>query len=427
MKLAIIADDLTGANDAGVKLAENGLRTSVMLGMDLPSSSESDVCVFDTDSRSLDREQAYERVKKAAEWIKERGFEAVYKKIDSTMRGNVGAEIDAVYDVFRPDFVIIAPAFPMNGRKVVGGYLYVNGQLLHESEMADDPKTPITDSYVPSLLARQTQRPVALLESAILKADPASLTDRLEELASQGISYIVFDSTSEAQLAWIADAVRNSRFNVLWVGSAGLAHYLSGPESEARREPPPALTPSGLPVMLVVGSVNPNTRAQLARALKSPDVCGIELQSDQVSGSEEDRRAEIDRVCQEAFKAFGQGKQLALYSSFPSRAASADLTGGTGVRPDSDAVASAIGRAAALILDRTGIDSLVLTGGDTAKQVCSHLKIVELELLREVETGIPVGRLKGSKPYWAITKAGSFGAPETLLRLMNVLRGEEAI
>lgn len=46
------------------------------------------------------------------------------KKIDSTLRGNLGAEIKAVDDVFNPDIVIIAPAYPANQRVTIGGYHY---------------------------------------------------------------------------------------------------------------------------------------------------------------------------------------------------------------------------------------------------------------------------------------------------------------
>ncbi|MFB9276904.1 four-carbon acid sugar kinase family protein [Cohnella cellulosilytica] len=425
MKLAIIADDLTGANDTGVKLAERGLRTSVLLRMDGPLPGGRDVLVLDTNSRSLKRESAYETVRQAAEWIKERGIQDVYKKLDSTMRGNIGAELDAVYDAFHPDFIFIAPAFPSNGRKVIDGYLYVNGKLLHESEMAIDPKTPVVESYVPDLLARQTTRRVALLESGVLEAGPDSLSARLERLAREGTPYIVCDSTSEAHLARLAEAARDSRFRILWAGSAGLARYLPGlAEGETPAEPDtPAFRASSGPVLLVVGSVNPNTREQLKQVLESSEVCGIEMRAERASGSDEVRRAEIDRVCLAAENARLNGKSLALYSSLSAHAASA----GAEKVPDSDAIASAIGEAAALIVRRTGIDSLVLTGGDTAKQVCVHLEIADLELLREAESGIPIGILNGKKRYRAITKAGSFGSGGTLLRLIRMMRGEEPL
>lgn len=66
MKLAIIADDLTGANDSGVQLARHGLKTSVLFDMDEDHITKYDAVVFDTDSRSIAAEKAYERVAGAA-------------------------------------------------------------------------------------------------------------------------------------------------------------------------------------------------------------------------------------------------------------------------------------------------------------------------------------------------------------------------
>jgi D-threonate/D-erythronate kinase len=76
--------------------------------------SDKDAIIFNTDSRSVSEAEAYKRVKNISEKIKKESFDVVYKKIDSTLRGNIGQEINAMYDVFQPDFVIFAPAYPKN-------------------------------------------------------------------------------------------------------------------------------------------------------------------------------------------------------------------------------------------------------------------------------------------------------------------------
>src|SRR6476619_7377554 len=99
MKLAIIADDLTGANDSGVQLARHGLKTTVLFDLDEGNINKYEAVVFDTDSRSLTRKEAYNQVSRAANFLLNAGFTNIFKKLDSTMRGNIGAEIDALYDV----------------------------------------------------------------------------------------------------------------------------------------------------------------------------------------------------------------------------------------------------------------------------------------------------------------------------------------
>lgn len=70
-------------------------------------------------------------------------IKCVYKKIDSTLRGNLGAEIKAVADVFKPDIVIIAPAYPANQRITIGGYHLLEGKPIELTEIANAPKTPV--------------------------------------------------------------------------------------------------------------------------------------------------------------------------------------------------------------------------------------------------------------------------------------------
>ena len=68
------------------------------------------------------------------------------------------------------------------------------------------------------------------------------------------------------------------------------------------------------------------------------------------------------------------------------------------------------------------ISGLLLTGGDIAKSVCSQLGVSEVELLSEVEPGLPLGKLNGStKDMLAITKAGGFGHQQSIIRALNYL------
>ncbi|MHB1159801.1 MAG: four-carbon acid sugar kinase family protein, partial [Chloroflexota bacterium] len=110
VRLGIVADDLTGAMDTGVQFAKEGLHTVVMLGEGaLP---EAEMVVISTDSRDEPADEAYRRAKEAGLRLAGR---AIYKKLDSTLRGNLGPEIEGLLDGLGLGRALVAPAFPSSG------------------------------------------------------------------------------------------------------------------------------------------------------------------------------------------------------------------------------------------------------------------------------------------------------------------------
>ena len=164
VRLGIVADDLTGAMDSGVHLAKWGLQTLVVLtSQDLP---EADSIVLSTDSRGVSPEEAYRRADDAARRVRDR---YVYKKMDSAMRGNVGAELDGMLDGLGLERALVAPAAPFAGRATVNGFHRVDGVLLSETAFARDPVAPVTESHLPTLLARQSRRSVGHLPLTVVE------------------------------------------------------------------------------------------------------------------------------------------------------------------------------------------------------------------------------------------------------------------
>jgi uncharacterized protein YgbK (DUF1537 family) len=430
LELAIIADDLTGANDTGAQLARNGWKTSVLMQtvQNELAGDTLDVIVIDTDSRALPAEEAYRRVWKAAKYASELGCKAIYKKIDSTMRGNIGIELNAVYDAVEPDFIIVAPAFPQNGRIVKNGVLYVNQVPLAETESARDPKTPVLESYIPTLLNRQSSRSIGLVNYRDLRQGADYIREKLAAFQREGVRYIVFDSLTGKDLQDIADGIGSSGYTVVWSGSAGLANYLS--KSKVNDQPFAELDASTAdsPVLLVVGSVSEKARQQLDAVLRAGAAVGVMLQSHiAVAGSEREKRDEHERIAREAELALQAGRNVVLYST--GERADIEKANDAGKRLGEDSkwvsgrIAAAIGEAAAKLMEKHQLQGVVMTGGDTAKQVCLQWGALRFELLDEVEHGIPLGRLVGSRPnMYAITKAGGFGSEHALLHAIRRLR-----
>lgn len=147
MRLAIIADDLTGAMDAAAPFAERGLAVELVLSADGTISPEaSDVVAFETNSRHLPPEEAAAAVARSVAALPP--ATPLFKKIDSTLRGAVVEEIRAA--AAGRAAIVIAPAVPSQGRTVRGGRVFVDGVPLGAAESAGDARRP---SFTGSLVA----------------------------------------------------------------------------------------------------------------------------------------------------------------------------------------------------------------------------------------------------------------------------------
>src|ERR671910_3452089 len=143
MLIAMIADDLTGAADTGVQFVHAGYKTAVFFRDSEVLDDDLDAVVFDTDSRAMPAGFAAKRVLEAARAASKARI--IYKKLDSTLRGNVAAELAAALDGARRDRAVVAPAFPAAGRATVGGIQHVHGVPVDETEIANDPNTPVRE------------------------------------------------------------------------------------------------------------------------------------------------------------------------------------------------------------------------------------------------------------------------------------------
>ncbi|MCC2687175.1 MAG: Hrp-dependent type effector protein [Paenibacillaceae bacterium] len=276
LKVGIIADDWTGACDSGVQLVKAGLRVYAVSEPGSAIRADAEALVFDTDSRALPRDLAYARVRQAAEALEASEVRLIYKKMDSTLRGNIGAELDAVYDAFAPDLVVIAPAFPAMGRCLINGLMYVHGQPLHETAVATDPRTPVTESDVLRLLARQSSRAIGHVTMAQLSDGSSAVLARLAQMREQEIRYVVFDAEADEHLRQVVKLIQMSGLKVVWAGSAGLASCLPIASGEQAAIVMPQISP-GKPALVAVGSVNDRSRQQLRVLLQEQGVEGVGL------------------------------------------------------------------------------------------------------------------------------------------------------
>ncbi len=182
---------------------------------------------------------------------------------------------------------------------------------------------------------------------------------------------VLMDASDEQALLDIV-AMAWARRDILWAGSTGLlrAFAFTLPERGARAA---AFTASKFPA-IVVGSQNPRSKQQQrnvtghsASIFSTPDSLGQPVELTQTL---------VDQVVQ----AIQQGQ----------------------------------------------CDGLIVTGGETAKQLARALQASGVSVLREVEPGIPLCILqtpRGDIPM--ITKAGGFGQDDVFLNCLQVIRGHD--
>ncbi|HVW85574.1 MAG TPA: four-carbon acid sugar kinase family protein [Bryobacteraceae bacterium] len=178
-----LADDLTGALEVGAKFAGHGLYAVVTTETSIPSPPESAVLVIDTETRHLPPSDATASVHNVLQSALRFPPWLVYKKTDSTLRGNIAAELNALLDLMPERPLVYAPAYPDMGRTVQNGSLFIDGIPAHQTAFARDPLNPVQDSSIRALLAGVPARvldglsnsDLAAAASEILARDPPAI------------------------------------------------------------------------------------------------------------------------------------------------------------------------------------------------------------------------------------------------------------
>lgn len=217
----VIADDLTGANATGVLLKKMNYKAYTVMNaerIELSTLSDCDCVLYPTDSRGVDAQIAYNRVYNVCSLLKDDGVKVYSKRIDSTLRGNLGSETDAMLDCLGEDYVaVVAPCFPSSGRIVIGGYMLVDGIPLHKTNIAIDPKTPVKVSEAAVLFEQQSKYKVASILMKDLMHGKHYLADLMNQKVKEGCRILVLDCVTQEDLDLIADAVITSKLPVLAV------------------------------------------------------------------------------------------------------------------------------------------------------------------------------------------------------------------
>ncbi|WP_058485010.1 four-carbon acid sugar kinase family protein [Defluviitalea phaphyphila] len=209
----VIADDLTGANATGVLLKNLGEKVLTILSDTDKVKWENiikdyDGIVISTDSRGDEPQIAYDKVYKTTKILKNYGNFLFNKRIDSTLRGNIGAEIDGMMDALGENYVaFVIPAYPKSDRKCLGGFSLVEGVILQNTDVAKDPKSPVYESNVRKIVNIQSKRKTAQICIDVIETGYDYLVSEINKNINSGAKIIIFDSMTDEHIKKVATAV----------------------------------------------------------------------------------------------------------------------------------------------------------------------------------------------------------------------------
>lgn len=404
--LLIIADDFTGALDTGVQFAAHGIRTRVVVDPEVALTAQEDgVLVVDTETRHLPAAKAYEVVARLTKRAQSAGVSFIYKKTDSALRGNIGSELAAVLEASGLSRLPFLPAFPQTGRITSGGIHYVDGVPVTESPFGRDPFEPVRHSVVTELIEKQCALPA--------RNYPA-LTEGDSVPKDKGI--LVFDAADAGDLYRTGRQLLRQGAMHIMAGCAGFGAVLPrllGIAGDVSR-PLPNLDPR---LLVVCGSVNPITLAQLDRAESAGFIrLRLTLRQKLEPGywQSKEGRADLSRI--EEMLASNPYCVIETNDRDSSQF-TADYAGRLGIDRETMRlrIAGSLGSLVGEIFTSPSLGTLLLTGGDTLLQCMNCVGVRELEPLRELEKGVVLaGFTYNGCTRHVITKSGGFGQENLL-------------
>jgi uncharacterized protein YgbK (DUF1537 family) len=416
--LGCIADDLTGATDLGVTLAREGFGVIQINGV--PKLSRRlpavDAVVVALKSRTAAAEVAVAQSIAALEWLRTHGAERIYFKycstFDSTPAGNIGPVTDALLDELDADFAPATPAYPRNKRTVFQGHLFVGPMLVSESGMRQHPLTPMADSNLVRVLARQARGQVGLVDYATVDEGEVAVRRRLTELRGDGARHAILDAIRDEHLIALGAVCRDMP---LATGGAGLAMGIARVlRDRANGWVADMSSPgkSGGKAVLLAGSCSEATRAQVLAAsntMLSFRIDPLRLAADP---------AALPMLIEATVEAIRREPVLVYATAAPDEVATAQAR--LGKAHAAEVVEEAF-RSIARALADAGVRAFVVAGGETSGAVMEALEIQALAIGPEIDPGVPWTVALDGDPYWLALKSGNFGTPDFFAKALALL------
>lgn len=403
IQILIIADDETGMLDTGAQFAQRGIRTEAMIRKPTAEDfrqSEAVVAVVNTGTRHASPDAAYEKVYEISRTALKAGVRILYKKTDSALRGQIGAELKALMDA-ADDSLYFFPAYPDAGRTTVKGVQYAGGIPVGESVFAKDELNPVTESFIPDIL-KQTARVLVKL------AEPSE--NWMPEAGKRQIT--VFDAGSTEELHETVKDFLGKCTPRLLAGCAGLSHELADmlklPKSSSQKFPPVRR------IFALCGSSNLITREQMDYAADHGFV-RFTLKKEDMTG-----KTQIPYIR----KACAEGRSVIVDMEYLPPETAGEL--GITKKQLGSLIVDSVNQVLMKCMDMLEDYILFLTGGDTLERFVELSGCERIHILGEFSPGIAMNRfyIEGKEVH-TISKSGGFGDRQILIQLLEGKGGKE--
>lgn len=415
--LLILADDLTGTADSAIGCTTQGLTTQVLLSA--TSVTCCDAVAIDIDSRACAPQQAAKRHSDClCQW--QGRYRYLYKKIDSTLRGNVAIEIATLVEAV--GMAIVAPAYPATGRTTRAGHQWLGEQPVEKTEVWTNEGIQGRANLLEMLSAASLR--VAHLDLNGLHEADDIVVARLQQFQREGVQAVVCDAARDIDLERIA-RLSAELDDIFWVGSAGLGQFLPralalGTTSAAPiREKPRMPSTRERPTLIVVGSMSGVSHRQAdALALDIPSLEVIEIDpaalidpAAMVDGTGGDH---LQAIAARIRGSLGRRQDVMVRLAQPEER-----------EPEQSArLSHNLGELLAPML--ASVDRLIATGGATARAVLMAADIRQLTLIDAPDTGMArLAARHRDRPLEVITKAGGFGDTQAFSRIWHASRSDD--
>lgn len=426
-KVVIISDDLTGANATSVLLGKQGFQAATFLDLhqyDPDKNRDLDIVSISTDSRGIDGESAYEKVAEVVDYFKDQDVRFFCKRIDSTLRGNIGREISAVLDGLDQDTVaMMVASFPSSGRKTIGGHMLVNGIPLDETDVVKDPKTPVYYSNIRTIVSEEYEGEIGLVDLDIISSGVERVRDKILDYYDRGCRLILFDAMADEDIYTIAKGIKMADKKVITVDpgplTAALTHeILARPTKEMKEK-----------IMLTIGSVTAVTKRQVLRLKRKEKTFFVETNTRSLL-YEETQDMEIRRVADLLLDNILKYEVIGVVTTGEHNevldlervALDLDIT----EDEVSQRIANSLGEITRRVFEARGdlIGGLFTSGGDITVATCKALGAVGIEVKDEILPLAVYGLLKEGQydRKSIVTKGGLIGDDKALVKCVEYMK-----
>ena len=422
-KYIVIADDLTGSNATCSLFKKIGLRAASILKLQGDRNYDVDVISYSTASRGLDKEEAYNKVSEAIKILKNKDVLVYNKRIDSTLRGNIGTEINAMLDNLEDDRIaVVVPAYPDSGRIVVNKTMLVNGVLLENSDAGKDPKTPIKTSCVESLV----QKDIKYSSTYFTLSDIAQPIEEIAKKIQEAIKksrVLIFDAVNNEDIIKISKAIIHGDINIVTVDPGPFTLYYS---KELQKK-----NHLEKKILMVIGSVTATTKKQIEYILQEEDIFLVKMKVEDFFEKETCLK-EIERVISFIKKGIANYDLFLVTTSPIGDEKKADLQKlaenlNTTVEEISKIIANTLTETVVKILKETEkFEGVYSSGGDITIALLEKLKAIGVEIREEVIPLAAYGRIIGGDfpNLKLVSKGGMVGDEKTIKLCLHKIKND---